>query len=76
MGCWYTWEHTCLARRSTGFDSPTVHQMRSYWILPTCDNDKINNTSTNLEGRLRREVIRLPYKESDDGSSPSPSTKF
>ena len=27
MGCWYTWEHTCLARRSTGFDSPTVHHI-------------------------------------------------
>ena len=27
LGCWYTWEHTCLARRSTGFDSPTVHQI-------------------------------------------------
>ena len=26
LGCWYNWEHTCLARRSREFDSPTVHQ--------------------------------------------------
>lgn len=27
MGCWYSWEHTCLARRSREFDSLTVHQV-------------------------------------------------
>jgi hypothetical protein len=30
---------------------------------------------TKFNARMRREVIRLPYKESDTGSSPVPGTK-
>lgn len=44
-GGWYNWEHTCLARRSRGFESPTVHQklekyMRYFKYCEPC-GDKI-----------------------------------